>query len=572
MAKIAEPRDYEALKDRLQSDWSARDDQITEMRKLRFMEEEPEVPPHLEAEDVRTPIGHQTIERMVGTITTDPLTITVPPAAETDDARRKSSLQEVWLNAAHNQLQKQADEFVVDRYVESLVADGHGAMRMLYAPQLWRGFPRKDKDEEDKSYNSRTETWKKGKPLPIVWRWLDPLTVYPLYGEFGLEGVLEVDERDILTLHPDRWNTDKPDLEHLSRMHRKNGSSVEFAQWWTPETVTYYVEGEVVHHAKHKYSTPPYVYSFGLGAASNDPARMGMSCLWPVRFLLPYLDRLLSQKGTAIRMWAWPTVIFRQSALNQIQTGEGEAVERDIEIAPGATVTLFQDEELSFLTWKGNGPDADQMTSLVMNMIERAGLSDPMYGRDTGASGYAINQLIAAARMRFKPIVAHAERGIEQMFGTLLDIVEYMIKQKVYVWGTGEQSGWVGLGPDDLKGYRNVHVKLNPILPTDAYARSSQAINEVNAGLRSRASAMEMIGIQQPDIEQRAILVDRWKVRPEVEQWITQQALEEAAQARHAGHEHGETPGAYPNLPATPTGGERPAGRRAPAPGRKRWA
>ena len=117
-----------------------------------------------------------------------------------------------------------------------------------------------------------------------------------------------------------------------------------------------------------------------------------------------------------------------------------------------------------------------------------------MYGANPGGdSGYAINQLIAAARMRFKPIVVHAERAIEQQLATLLDIVEYRIAQTLHVYSTGgsKSGGWIGIGPDDLNGYRMIRVNLNPIMPTDAYARSSKVINEVNARLKSRRTGME---------------------------------------------------------------------------------
>lgn len=520
--------DIQSIQDRLQQDWSERDNIIREIRALRFMENSVDIPAPMKAEVVQSPIGHQIIERMTGTLTADPLTITVPPASEKANAQEQSSNMERFALTAIDQLEKQADQDVVDQFVESLIADGHGCMRMLWAMQFWKGVPRRRRKqkETDKEYNERTEEWKRGKPLPIAWNWIDPLTVYPLWGEFGLEGVLEVSERDVLTLDPRRWNVQKPNLGELSRLNKRTGHSVRFQQWWTPEYLTYAVEGEVVHHTKHKYGAPPYSYALGLGAASNDPRYMGMSALYPVRKLIPYLDRLLSQKATAVRMWCWPTIIFKQTSLGQaIGTKDAVSVPREVQIAPGKQVDLYQDEDISFLTWKGNGPDADEMVSLVMGMIERAGLADTMYGQSKGESGYAINQLIGAARMRYKPIVAHAQRALEQQICRLFDIIEYQIKQAVHVYAYGKGGGWVTLGPDDLKGYRQIRVRLNPLLPTDTYARSSQALNEVRGGLRSRASAMEMIGIEQPDEEMRKILVDGWRAGDQVRAFFEQEAV-----------------------------------------------
>ena len=524
--------DIQAIKERLQDDWSQRDTLIAELRALRFMEHTVEVPTTMEAEKVKIPDGHQMTERMVGTLTADAPTITIPPASEKADAEEQASRMEKFILPALDQLERQADSDVIDKFVETLIADGHGCMRMLYAPQLWHGFPRRRRKqkETDGDYDDRTEVWKRGKSLPIAWNWLDPLTVYPMWSEFGLEGILEVDERDVLTLRTDRWNVQKPDLGELSRLSGKGGGSVEFAQWWTPGTLTYAVEGEVVHHQKHNYGTPPYSYALGLGAAINEPGKIGYGVLYPVRDVIPARDRVLSQKLTSIRIWCWPTIVFKQTSMGQALTPDesGSLPERHIEIAPGLPVTLYQDEEISFLTWQGNGPDADEALQFLMGIIERAGLSESMYGRSVGDSGYAINQLIAAARMRYKPIIAHAERALEQQVARLFDIIEHQIKQTVHVYAYGKGQGWISLGPDDLKGYRQVRVKLNPLMPTDTYARSSQALNEVTGGIRSRYGAMEMIGIQQPEEEMRRILLDKWKERPEVEEFLTREAIKKA--------------------------------------------
>lgn len=186
---------------------------------------------------------------------------------------------------------------------------------------------------------------------------------------------------------------------------------------------------------------------------------------------------------------------------------EGEP--RQIEVRPGETVTLYEDEDISFLVWQGSPPDAHHMTNMVQTMISRAGLSEVFYGGSmSGDSGYKINQLLAAARVKFRPIVAHMERAMEQLMQLLWDIIEYQIKQELPVYAMNAQK-WYSLSPEDLDGYRHVHVAISPLLPTDLYATSSRVINEVHAGLRDISSAMEEIGIGQPDEMKRAIRIDQ---------------------------------------------------------------
>ena len=544
---MPELEDIIKLQTRLKSDWSARDNQIKDMRELRFMETDLEFPIAVEPEVVRAPISHQIVERMTGTLTADPLTITVPPSSEKAKSQEQSSVMEKFALAALDQLEKQADTDVSDRFVETLIADGHGCMRMLYAPQIRRRKPRPRKRESAEEHEGRIEKWRRG-PLPISWMWLDPLTVYPVWGELGLVKILETDDRDVLTLNDKQWNVSKPNLWDLSKVKHGDTGMVTFQQLWTPDTLIYAVEGKVVHQQKHRYGSVPYAYNVGLGAASSNPKYMGYSVLYPIRFLIPYMDRILSQKGTAIRMFCWPSWIFKVAVT--AAGDEGQALLRKVEINPGGTTTLYQDEEITALTWKGAGPEIDEMIQLVMKMMERAGFGDTMYGQSTGDSGYAINQLHAAARMRYKPIVAHAQRSLEQQVATLFDIVEYQIHLPTHVFKYGEEGGWIKITPEDLQGYRQIQVKLNPLMPTDTYARSSQALNEVRGGLRSVSGAMEMIGIQQPDEEIRKIRIDRWMARPEIDTYMTQQAVKRLGlQLAKGDMTMGRLTAAYPEMP-----------------------
>jgi hypothetical protein len=530
--------DLPAIEAQGESNWGEAHALIKQMRELRFSENEPDVPDAYDAETVRTPIAYQIVERMVGTLTADDPQITVPPAKEGDRAVEQASRMERVTTAILRELARQQDDDPLERFIECLLADGHGCMRILYAPQTWKGYPKRDKKggESDDDYNKRAEDWKRGKPLPLNWSWVDPLNVYPMWSEAGLEYVLETDYRDIATLNPLAWNIvdNPPELHELARASSSAATSqVKFAQLWTRDTLTYAVNDQVVHHQKHRYQRPPYVYAFGISPSTTDRKYKGLSILFPLRHALPQLERVLSQKATAVRLWCWPTPIMRvgsnQALLSQLTNGQAQiesGTPRTIEIRPGHTVTLYEDEEISFLTWQGNGPDADEMIALLMQMIEKAGISDVMYGQaGSGDSGYQINQLIAAARMKFKPIVAHAQRGAEQLIQALWDIIEYQIKQPLYVYqdNPGGGGAWLSLKPEDLGGYRQVRVKVNPLLPTDTYARSSQAINEVRAGLRSVQSGMEMIGIEQPDEMQRAILFDEFQRDPAIRSLLVQE-------------------------------------------------
>ncbi len=512
--------------------YAGRDSLIKEMRDLRFMRGTPETPAGLDADIVQAPLGYQVVENMVGTITANDAHISVPPAAVTEVAQNRSSQIERWLKAANDQMCQQQDEDIIERFTECLVAEGHACLRILYAPQLWKGFPKREKKEEDSTYNERTEGWKKGRPIPIATTWLDPCCVFPVWGEDGMKAVLEVDTRDIQTLKQERFNLTKsnPDLWDLARNKLGDTGEVKFYQFWTEDSLVYGVNGVIVHEQRNKLGYVPYIYALGNAVASRDPGIMGLSVLYPIRSLLPYKDRLLTQIASAVKLWAWPTPVFTESpqptGIEQVVGEEGKG--RNVRVVPGKLVQLYGGETLNWLGPPPSYVDLGQLNQEISSLIERASIPSMALGANSGDSGYAINQLIAAARTKLKPLVSHAERAIERMFRTWLDIIERQIKQTVYVYDRGKKSGpagWIGLGPDDIQGYRYIKVTLNPILPTDAYARSSKAINEVNAGLKSRWRAMEDIGEEQPEEEMTRIAVDQFMAEPEVRDAVKKAAI-----------------------------------------------
>jgi len=520
------PWELSALREKAEQTYSTRNSIIEDMRALRFMENTVAVPPGMEGEIVRTPIAYQIIERMLGTLTVDKPIIRIPPRDMTVTAQEAASNLEVGVTALLREIERQSDNDPFERFIESMLSDGWAAMRMMHAPQAWAGYPSRATDEEDRDYNRRVDDWVQNSPIPINWSWCDPTTVYPFWSELGLDHVLEIDQRDPVTLAYKRYNVlndqySDIEIDELEREHRDNGT-VEFAQLWTQDTLTYWVNGEVVHHTKHSYQRPPYIIARGVTTSVPDTSKSGLSILYPVRELIPYLDTLLSQNGTAIRMWCWPTPVFRltESGLSDLK--------RTIEVRPGQTVTLMPGEELSFLVWQGNAPEIHRQIEQISQMIDRATISQAMYGESyAGDSGYLVNQLIAAARMKFRPIVMHAERAHEQLVQLLLDIVENQIKRPLYVYSRGDKKpGWITIDPKDINGYRQVQVTVNPLLPTDTYARTSRVVAEFQSGLRSVRSAMEEIGIEQPDRMMDEIRLDRWLSRPEVEEVLASEVIQ----------------------------------------------
>jgi hypothetical protein len=516
------------IRTRLEGFWEGRDRNIEEVRNLRWNLNQMEpLGTELEPEEVVTPIADQIIERVTNTLVTDDPQIIVPPINSGDTALANASKLERVTQTILKSIRTSKGEDPIARFIECLVADGHGCLRVQHSPHAWAGFPRRQPGQDLKEYNNEANDWKRGRPLPISISWVDPLTVYPRFDELGLAAIMEVGQREVADLEASarKWkNGDaEPNLDELSRLYKDSEGEVEFVQYWTRRQLTYMVNGQVVHREPNKFGRPPYIYQTGISPASKDPALMGISILYPIRKLLPQFEKLLSQQATSVRTWAWMTWALTMSAASPLGDN-GQP--RDVALRPGGVVTLYPGEVLSPLVHPGTGPGIDRMIAMLDSMIQRAGLADAALGASAGESGYAINQLISAARMKLKPISQHGETGIEELIRLVWDIIEYWIKTPVYVFREEGKSGtWLSLSPEDLKGYRQVDVKLNPVMPTDEYARTSMAINQVQAGIISLAKAREVCGYQQGDELEEQVLLEEAKRQPELHQWMVQEAL-----------------------------------------------
>ena len=231
------------------------------------------------------------------------------------------------------------------------------------------------------------------------------------------------------------------------------------------------------------------------------------------RDLLKTLDRLLTQKASAIRMYAWPTVMVTGGPYS-IDQARAEWT-REIEIEPGGVLQLLPGEVVQFLSWPGAGPDIDRQITTILQMLQQVGISDPAMGVGAGQSGYAMSQLIQATRMKFAPIQQHGEAAFEDQIQLLLDIVENVMPHPIYLYPDGERNLY-RMGPSEIKGQRQVRVNLTPTMPSDRYANSSRVIAEYTSGLVSRRHGMEELGVDDPQAMELEILWDEIKRRPPI--------------------------------------------------------
>jgi hypothetical protein len=499
----------------------------TEMDELRYRGHTIEVPSGLEADIVRTPLANANVTRATATLMDQGLKISIPHNQEEYEGAGRDDRLETLIRAVLEQMRRQKGQDVDSKYVEAVGHYGQGGMKLVYAPQLWRDRPKRERSESDEAYNDRVDEWiRKQRRLPFNWSWVSPLEATPIWREDRLVAILQQSERSADTIYWQGFNG-RPTQEWIDSVSRDANSgaskNLTVQEYWTEETVTYAIDGQVVSHQKHHYGRVPYTWSYGISPATRDPKYQGQPILWDMSEILKSLDRLLTQKNSAIRQWAWPTIMVTPGQYSVDQsTGSWT---HQIEIEPGGIVQKLPGEVLEFLMWPSAGPDIDRQIALYLQLLQTVGISDPAMGVGDGQSGYAMSQLIQATRMKFGPIQQHCEAGFEDLITLLLDIVEDVMPHPVYLYPHGDKH-LLRLSPKEIGGQRQIQVRLTPTLPTDKYANSSRIIAEYNSGLISRRAAMEGLGIDDPQAMEMEIIWDQMKARPPIQQVMEKMALE----------------------------------------------
>ena len=534
----------EGLKNQLQAEFGERDSLIRQLRTLRFMDQAVEIPEAYQAttKEVRTPIAFEQLQRVVATLTVNYPVLSVPPLGPGDKEQRESTRKEKWLNAALKRMEQEAERPVFRMFVDNLVADGLGVVKLVYKPDHWSGYPERAEFKEDAAaFNEATDRFKKSAKFPFAWRDVDPLTFYPVVGEEGLEACLEVSEKSKRLLMR-RYDLVEDESGKLVSAKRKSGpsgrrealetdGSAEVIEYWDRSHFVVLVDGRMVKAGEHGYDRVPYFAAYGEQSASRDPKHAGISAIYAIRWLVPLLDSLLTMKQNAAFLYAYPTPFIRSPLGTPFEGGE-DGRPQMVEWTPGKMIPLFPGEEPGFVQWRGSPPDLDELIAHVRQLIDRAGLASVMYGTGPGAgsSGYMVNQLMNAARVKYDPIVKNAEAMLERLAGFMLELVEKKVGEEVFVWvGSAGKDGWIGLSGDDVRGYYACEVRMEPLLPTDDIAQGMFGASMAQAGIVSKRWTREAKpGIANPEEMEEEILAEEWLNSGEVRNAVLQAALTKA--------------------------------------------
>lgn len=300
----------------------------------------------------------------------------------------------------------------------------------------------------------------------------------------------------IMVLRPDivfpKWSDE--DYERMEacaikypRINRQTGRSEVFAQVWTLDTVTEYVSvGDSKVWVKTReepniYGVIPIVWCKN----KEDDIPWGRSDLEDIIPIQDAINKTLTDLMVLADYQA-----FQKTFL----LGHRSDPKDDIQLGPG-TLTALSSPEAKVHTVEPANPEG--LLAILKQLLEEvsaiSGIPQRMFNKGEG-----FGQLSGVAlKIAFMSLIDLAE----EKSALLKDALEW-VNWIVFVMAAKE-----GLAPDYTDLETKIH--LDQGLPTDEDALTTRVTKEVDAGLKSRETAMKEIGIEDVDAEMERIERER---------------------------------------------------------------
>ncbi|MGE5617672.1 MAG: phage portal protein [Sphingomonadaceae bacterium] len=254
---------------------------------------------------------------------------------------------------------------------------------------------------------------------------------------------------------------------------RHVGEEVEVVEEWTPSQFVLAVGDREVLRAPNPYGFIPFVHIPNVRPANEFWGTSDLKDLMPLN---RELNERMSDVADVIRFHCDPPVIFK-----------GVTEHSNLAVGPGTVWDVPEGAEVELLEWRGQAPAVHEHIERVMRAIHDVTETPKTAFGDSGRllSGVALET-------ELQPLIQKTLRkrtwwnaGLRQRNRQILRIAELK-----------------GLG--SFAPYRS-RVIWPPLLPADDEVEVRNNVALVAAGLRSRRTAMDRLGEENPEEELRRI-------------------------------------------------------------------
>lgn len=546
----------------LKDTFAARNELYERIDRVVYREEPVVIPDAYRATavEVRSPLATHIANTVTAALSVNPPTVMFEPIGFGDAAQENSTLRERFFEAAWRRQEEEARRRLFRVFMYSLVTKGEAILKTVHRThRAWAGytsFSRKlaerldaelergdiDAQARERLYDAETEEFKRSAPFPIHTIDVPPETFYYIRGEDGFTFAAEVKRipyYEALARYGERFGLSRdgrvvpaamgmPRADAAAMMSDHRGQ-LTLIEAWTWRDVVYILQhpngsgGMIVKTVQHGYGNPdtrtlrgPYFHAHGLLTSSRLPEYAGLSILFPFLDLFPLLDSLLTVNSNAAYLTGFPAFkeIPEPGTLPEPSDGADEV--------PRIEAGRLYPYNIQPVELPKAGVEFDKFLGRLQAMLEMALPAVATGSLQGDPSGYAFNQAAYMARLAWQPIIDNAEFALSELIGFMSWLIENKIRETVYVWGAlpkGQskkvQYGWLGIGPDDLKGVHRYKVRLDPETPSNKVILVRMYSEMLDRKLIGPYTAIQEMG-GNPDEVEREWLLYELKQQPEI--------------------------------------------------------
>ena len=549
-------------------EFSERDAMDARRDRLYWQENPIPHPSYVSFQPVHLGVATEVINRLVGILDDFPTT-QIFSTSVSDLVLKRAQKAEDFSNTLFPAMQEDRDEDVWGLILEDTLRFGRGYDQVLYVPQRWStsapDFPSAPKNRstnsDDKDYGKTLKAWKMRAKLPVVWRHLPARNTFTWRDDFGMSEAVTVTRRRVKDL------LNQYNLKDLQKQADADPvllhSYAMLAEYWSRDWGAYWVsrspaddrgdvsersgvevlrdaeDGELAEVFPNIYGYIPIVETPGLSSSSQSRSRRQMSVLDHMMPICEYLDQLVSQKASAVRVWAWPTPYLKNLSVGNMNMGSLALNEDgrppEIEIEPGKMLTLLPGEDIGWLVVPESGAGADELIDLIQKQADGLGISSAMFNSGAlGSNGYLYNSVMNAIRSKYSPVLKHVKNAHTQRVQHMFRLLE-MVGEPLYLFkhGDGRETvgEWITMKPEEAReAFYTIDVQYEDRLPTDDAGNMGLAVQATQGEhpLMDRNAAREQyLHDKSPERTEQRVRIQKYMDRPEIEDVLVKQAVKE---------------------------------------------
>jgi hypothetical protein len=268
---------------------------------------------------------------------------------------------------------------------------------------------------------------------------------------------------------------------------------------WTPDQYAYWVGGQEQENGSNPYEFIPFTFIPNIDGGFGI---YGESDVDQILEINEELNQLVSHMAYIEKRYMNPTYKWLMAPENYVDLATRIA-------GGGGILPLYGRSDVSLLEIPVLPAEyGDLVDRLRMYGVELGGLSELAF---SGEAGGSINTG-ASLTVNFTNVLATLDlkrtnwtTGLSRVMGQMLYHMEKMkdigIVTETGGMSAGGSSGLIKLTGKDIKGHRRVIITWPGVLPKDDIGAARLVIEQVGAGVLSRRTGMEKLGVRYPGDE-----------------------------------------------------------------------